>query len=98
MAYDIRPADTKKYQYAMIRLRKILPILIMFSAAAVSCTKDDPIPAPDNKLVLCCTRPDYLKAGDKVALISPVGAWSRSSAPMSENLSMDAMQVPLTKG
>lgn len=71
MAYDIRPADTKKYQYAMIRLRKILPILIMFSAAAVSCTKDDPIPAPDNKLVLCCTRPDYLKAGDKVALISP---------------------------
>lgn len=36
-----------------------------------SCTKDEPIPAPEEPLTLDCVRPDYLKAGNKVALISP---------------------------
>ena len=29
------------------------------------------VPTPDEPVVLNCAKPDYLKAGDKVALISP---------------------------
>jgi muramoyltetrapeptide carboxypeptidase len=38
-----------------------------------SCTKDDEevSPTPSEPVVINCVKPDYLKAGDKVALISP---------------------------
>ena len=38
-----------------------------------SCDNDDNniVPTPDESVVLNCEKPDYLKAGDKVALISP---------------------------
>ena len=39
-----------------------------------SCSNDDddtPVVNPDQPVVLNCARPDYLRAGDKVALISP---------------------------
>jgi muramoyltetrapeptide carboxypeptidase len=38
-----------------------------------SCDNDDNsiVPTPDEAVVLNCVKPDYLKAGDKVALISP---------------------------
>ena len=36
-----------------------------------SCAKDNPDPSPVNPVSLDCVKPDYLKAGDKVALISP---------------------------
>ena len=50
-------------------LHKLLFLFI--SVSLFSCTKDDPIPAPKPPVVLDCVRPDYLKTGDKVALISP---------------------------
>ena len=39
-----------------------------------SCDNDDNsiVPTPDEAVVLNCVKPDYLKAGDKVALISPL--------------------------
>ena len=36
-----------------------------------SCSDDSDNVNPDQPVVLNCTKPDYLKAGDKVALISP---------------------------
>ena len=39
-----------------------------------SCSDDDDdyvVPNPDTSVVINCAKPDYLKAGDKVALISP---------------------------
>ena len=38
-----------------------------------SCSKDDNsiIPTPDEPVVINCVKPDYLRAGEKVALISP---------------------------
>ena len=37
-----------------------------------SCNDDDDItPDPEKSVVIDCVKPDYLKAGDKVALISP---------------------------
>ena len=57
-------------------------ILVMVAAAMIfsgltmtltSCSDDDEIVVvnPDQTVVLNCVKPDYLKAGDKVALISP---------------------------
>ena len=42
--------------------------LIMFTACS---NEDTPVVNPDQPVVLNCEKPDYLKAGDKVALISP---------------------------
>ena len=40
--------------------------------ALTSCSKDeDTTPAHDEPIVINCVKPDFLKAGDKVALISP---------------------------
>ena len=50
-------------------LSKLIPIFLLISF--FSCTKDDPIPEPEFPVNLDCEKPDYLKAGDKVALISP---------------------------
>ena len=36
-----------------------------------SCTKDEGNVNPDQPVILNCMKPDYLKTGDKVALISP---------------------------
>ena len=47
--------------------RLLLLGLLLSSLGA--CTKDDPIDSPE--VVLNCKQPEYLKAGDKVALISP---------------------------
>ena len=46
---------------------------MMVSETLSSCSKDDEndMPAPQQPVVLNCVKPDYLKAGDKVALISP---------------------------
>ena len=48
-------------------------LAVMFAFTLSSCTDEDNIidPAPDRPVVTNCTRRDYLKAGDKVALISP---------------------------
>ena len=47
--------------------------VIMATMTLTSCGKDDDIvvPTPEDEEVLNCAKPDYLKAGDKVALISP---------------------------
>ena len=41
-----------------------------------SCSNDDDddivvVPTPEEQVVLNCVKPDYLKAGDRVAMISP---------------------------
>jgi len=48
-------------------------ILISGASMMTSCSNDDntPVVNPDQLVVLNCMKPDYLKAGDKVALISP---------------------------
>jgi len=41
------------------------------TAGLTSCKKDDPVPTSEKTVELKCVQPGYLKAGDKVALISP---------------------------
>ena len=59
----------KKFQLWM--LAAILTIC--GTMTLTSCDNDDNsiVPTPDEAVVLNCVKPDYLKAGDKVALISP---------------------------
>ncbi len=48
---------------------------MMATMTLTSCSKDDDdiavVPKPEEQVVLNCAKPDYLKAGDRVALISP---------------------------
>ena len=44
---------------------------MLVASITVACSKDAPIPSPDNTVTLNCKQPEYLKSGDKVALISP---------------------------
>jgi len=50
-------------------------VAMMATMTMTSCSKDDDdievVPAPDEQVVLNCAKPDYLKAGDRVAMISP---------------------------
>ena len=49
-------------------------VAMMATMMLTSCSKDgDDVvkPTPDEPVVLNCAKPDYLKAGDRVALISP---------------------------
>ena len=50
---------------------RLLLLGLILSSFTIACTKDDPIPSPDSSVTLSCKQPEYLKAGDKVALISP---------------------------
>ena len=63
-----------------IRIKKMKQIKFWMLAAILTCgfmlTSCDEeanpvIPTPDEPVVLNCAKPDYLKAGDRVALISP---------------------------
>ena len=61
-----------------IKMRKLLPIAVaamMATMTLISCNKDDDdtgvVPRSEEQVVLNCAKPDYLKAGDKVAMISP---------------------------
>lgn len=44
---------------------------LLLTTFTVACTKDNPRPSRDSYVNLNCKKPEYLKAGDKVALISP---------------------------
>ena len=44
---------------------------LILSSFTAACSKDDPIPSPDSSVTLNCKQPEFLKTGDKVALISP---------------------------
>lgn len=50
-------------------LLKLISLFLLVSL--FSCAKEDPSPKPEFPVALDCVRPAYLKAGDKVALISP---------------------------
>jgi muramoyltetrapeptide carboxypeptidase len=59
-------------------MKKLMTMAVAAMIATMtltSCSQDDNeiriIPAPEEPVVLNCAKPDYLKAGDKVALISP---------------------------
>jgi muramoyltetrapeptide carboxypeptidase len=52
----------------MITRKALLLLCIAALMMLPSCEKDNPVPRP---VTLDCVKPDYLKAGDKVALISP---------------------------
>ena len=61
-----------------IKMRKLLPIAVaamMATMTLISCSKDDDdiavVPKPEEQVVLNCAKPEYLKVGDKVAMISP---------------------------
>lgn len=63
-------------QNNMERMMKWVFAAILTTCGAsmmTSCEKDDNsiVPTPDELVVLNCEKPDYLQAGDKVALISP---------------------------
>ena len=51
----------------------IAAILICGLSVLTACSNDDEtiVVPPDQPVVLNCAKPDYLTAGDKVALISP---------------------------
>lgn len=50
----------------------MLAAILTCGLMLTSCSKDDEENEnPDQPVVLNCVKPDYLKAGDKVALISP---------------------------
>ena len=55
----------------MTSKRFVLVLLLL--AAVVSCKKEENVAVltDGNGVTLKCVKPDYLKAGDKVALISP---------------------------
>ena len=74
--------DFLVYLCSMIQIKATMKkILIMVAAAMIfsglsmtltSCSDDEIVVVnPDETVVLNCVKPDYLKAGDKVALISP---------------------------
>ena len=75
--------DFLVYLCSMIQIKATMKkTLIMVAAVMIfsglsmtltSCSDDDEIVVvnPDKTVVLNCVKPDYLKAGDKVALISP---------------------------
>lgn len=54
-------------------MKKLMIAVIMAAVTLTSCDNEDNgvVPVPDKPLVLNCVKPDYLKKGDKVALISP---------------------------
>ena len=57
-------------------MKKILTMAVasmMATMTLTSCSDDDDdvVPITDEPVMIHCVRPDYLKAGDKVALISP---------------------------
>ena len=54
----------------MMKYGRLLLLGLLLSSL-VACTKDAPVPSPDGSVTLNCKQPEYLKAGDKVALISP---------------------------
>ena len=57
----------KQFLLMLLAILTCCPVLI-------SCSDEDDdyvIPTPEQPIVLNCEKPDYLKAGDKVALISP---------------------------
>ena len=58
----------KIFQWAMAAA-----LIICGASMLTSCDNEDNniVPTPDEPVVLNCAKPDYLKAGDKVALISP---------------------------
>ena len=54
------------------RLVATLAAILTCCLMLTSCTDDDVVVVnPDQQVVLNCMKPDYLKSGDKVALISP---------------------------
>ena len=59
--------------YLKCRLWLMAAILIS-GLGMTSCSNDDDdvvVPTPEEQVVLNCAKPDYLKAGDRVAMISP---------------------------
>ena len=53
----------------------IAVVAMMATMTMTSCSKDDDddvvVPTTEEEVVLNCAKPDYLKAGDRVAMISP---------------------------
>jgi hypothetical protein len=57
----------------------MLAAILTCDSMLTSCSNDDNniVPTPDEPVVLNCAKPDYLQAGDKVALISPAAVRMR---------------------
>ncbi len=62
-------------QQKMKKMITMAVFAMMATWALMSCSKDDDgtgiVPPPEDPVTLNCAKPDYLIAGDKVALISP---------------------------
>ena len=76
--YVCTKADENITKLWKIDMKKTLMMVIATLTAIVtltSCSNEDDaidvVPRPEGQEVLNCVKPDYLKAGDKVALISP---------------------------
>ena len=74
MKYNLGKKLLSERFYLTCKLWMMAAILIC-SLGMTSCSKDDDdiivVPTPEEQVVLNCTKPEYLKAGDKVAMISP---------------------------
>ena len=74
MKYNLGKKLLSERFYLTCKLWMMAAILIC-SLGMTSCSKDDDdiivVPTPEEQMVLNCTKPEYLKAGDKVAMISP---------------------------
>ena len=76
--YVCTKADENLTKLWKIDMKKTLMMVIATLTAIVtltSCSNEDDaidlVPRPEGQEVPNCVKPDYLKAGDKVALISP---------------------------
>ena len=54
-----------------MKYSRLLLLGLILTSFMVACSKDDPSPPPESAVTLNCKQPEFLKAGDKVALISP---------------------------
>ena len=71
-----KPAETGGFFFILMEMKTIpvwiLATLVVSTLFTTACKKDGPDPSgKDGSEILHCVKPDYLKAGDKVALISP---------------------------
>ena len=70
-----KPSKAVDFKGNMKKLIIMAVVAMMAATTLTSCSKDDDevviIPTPEEPVVLNCAKPDFLKSGDKVALISP---------------------------
>jgi len=68
-------------QWVLSARRRRWTIILLCGLMLASCSDDSDNGNADQPVVLNCVKPDYLREGDKVALISPPSACSWQGRP-----------------